>query len=224
MLPWLIPAIIAGLGAAGDIFGNRKSARTAESSSISDLFGTESTGVDITESPELSPELQNLFSLLSGGLGNLLQRSTEDQFLTSGILAANKVGSARNKVLDSVLAARGLGYSPAGANAMLGSENMRLSDILSAYTQAPILAQNQQLQALNAGTNLARSIPYATRRTGTTTSNYNRKGTMTGTNVQPGSALGSGLGSAGTLLGLLYGMGAFGAGNKTNSILGDANM
>ena len=194
--------LIAGLSALGGGLGNTKGARTGTQESITDMLDT--TNVDLTDTPQLSPQLQNLLSMLTGNLSEYMQGSTEDEFLTSGIRAANEAGRIRGNRTENSLASRGLSYSPAGASAVAGADEQRIQDIIRAYTSAPIMAQQQQLAGIGAGTNLARSIPYGNRKTGTTSTR--RQGTTSGTYTQPGSAVGSALGGSAGLLGMLYGL------------------
>jgi len=205
--------LLAGLSAGGNYLGSRKSARTGTQESITDMLDT--TNIDLTDTPQLSPQLQNLLSMLTGNLSEYMQSSTEDQFLTSSIRAANEAGRIRKNRTENSLASRGLSYSPAGTSVVARADEQRIQDIIQAYLSAPILARQQQLAGIGAGTNLARSIPYGNRKTGTTTTR--RQGTTSGTYTQPGSAAGSALGGFAGLLGTLYGLAPniFGEGNST---------
>lgn len=188
-LPFIGP-IVSGL--AG-LFGGRKQQQQQ----------TNTQETDTTVSPELSRN-QNMLS--DSFTRALIDRFESDPDLSGyqsgGLQTINAASDARSKIINNMLASRGLSFSPAAATAQIAGENARLSDATSFLNQIPLLARQMKGEDI---TNLIRgfsSLPTATRTRGRTT--------QEGTQLIPGNM------TAGALSGVAQGLFApMGAGGGT---------
>lgn len=174
-LPFIGP-IISGL--AG-LFGGKKSSNTA----------TSQVDETTTNTPILSGQQQQLSDVFLKGLIDRFNQTQDlSGYSAGGLQTINEASSARQKIINNLLASRGLSFSPAATTANLMGENARLGESVNFLNQIPLLQRQLQGDALGDLMKGFSILPTATTST--------RKGTTTGT--QPSSATG----------GLLSGIGA----------------
>lgn len=215
------PLIAAGVAAGGSALanwlGSRKGARTGEQDlTISEQFGR-TDDIDFTTEamPQFDPEqMAFLQQLIKRYMGLVSEDPTSiaEGITTAGVQAANIGGRARRTGMESLMAARGLAYSPAGASSIANVENERISSIVRMLAQRPQMIDQIRRRRLAEAGQFFGQIPFGTRETrrGTTGTTGFSTRRQTGTVTQPGSAIGSAIGGGASTLGLLYGLGAFG--------------
>lgn len=173
------PYIISGVSALAGLLGGRKKTQTQDTNSslrelTNSITNSQSHGaqnINVLDAPELSgiqQQAQNSF------LQNLINNANQDPnlkgYTSNALQDINRGFDARKAILDSVLAARGIGRSAVGANSIANLENARVGEGVNLLASLPLL--QQQIRGENA-LNLARGFaltPKASRRTGLITS------------------------------------------------------
>lgn len=183
---FLLPlAIAAGSGIAGAL-SNRKSARTGESVGTSTTTFNEPSGYS------------TLGDLLRGRAESRLREQFDMSGIeSSGITGINDAFAGAGESLNNSLTARGLGTSPVAGAGLTRLETGRAGSIAEFLQSLPLLRRQMENEDFAQANDF-----YSRRPLGQTT-------TQTGTFTQPGSALGSGLGSAAEMLAFLKGQGIF---------------
>ena len=213
MPAWLVPAILSGLGTAAGALSNRPKEITQKQ--LQDLLTTQERGesFETTQYPFLS-DIQNY-------LQDFLFRRYVDQanrdvdlsgYTATGLQNINRGVEAQKQILNNILAARGLSYSPMAASALTGIEAGRVGQGVNFLNQIPLLRRDIGRQNLADVSGFLQSLPIGTRSTGATQGYGGQRttGTTTGTTIYPGDILGGGIGGGASILSLLYGLGAFG--------------
>lgn len=125
------------------------------------------TATTSTTNPNLSPSTQKLIDQLTLRYSNLATPSLTS-YGNQQTQAINRNADLQSTAVNNIMAARGLGTSPAAATAQAGVEANRFSDINSFMAQLPILQNQQNISNLNAASNFMQAIPHGTTTTGTT--------------------------------------------------------
>ena len=188
----LIPGLIGGL--AG-LFGGGQQQKTQTSGTITNS-GTQNFSQGGTSSststPNLSPIQKALIGQFSSGASNLYNSSTNlNPYAASGLEQINQSGDLAQKALQNSLAARGLSYSPAAANATtLGTLNTA-NQGAQFLNSLPLLQRQLQQGALSQLMQAFQVQPTGSTQTGTTqqtgTATSNNTQTQQGTNLVSGN-------------------------------------
>lgn len=207
----LVGSLIPGL--AG-LFGGGKQQKVQTSGTISNTGtgtfnqgGTSSSTNTGSTTPNLTPLQQALIKQFSGGASNLFSQSQNlNPYAASGLEQINAGGDVANKVLQNSLAARGLSYSPAAANATTQNTLNTVNQGSQFLNQLPLLQRQLQQQSLGqlmqafqvqpVGTTTTGTQQGTTQQSGSTTQNQTQ--TQNGTNLVSGNPMGglfSGLGA-----------------------------
>lgn len=215
---WFVPAVIAGLGALGGIFGNRD--KTIKQQQQTNQQQSQQQNQQYANTSYILPEYDALTGGLRGNLANMyLQRaqSVPDfmrNYQAQGLENINQSSDALRSNLSSILASRGLSYSPAAATAETGLEGGRISQQLGFQNQLPLVQDQLQQQRLGDLSNFFARLPVGQTggAAGTSLGDFTgtSSGTSTGTTSIPGNMLGGGFGGISSILAYLYGKGGFG--------------
>lgn len=198
----ILPAVIGAAGTVGGALLSKKSSRTQTAN--------QSGSSTSTTTPQLPSEYVPLRDALLGQAMGAINApyGAPSAYVNSGIKGINQTADIGQQALNARLASAGLSTSPIAGYANLKQQMGRNAALNNFLT----------VTAPQYGTSLGQSLlataPMSTTSSGTSTG--------TGATIYPGSAIGSGLGSAGELLALLKGMGVFGNGG-TNAYGGYGN-
>lgn len=208
MPAWLIPALLGGLGAIGGGLGNRKQQTKTDS--------TQSGSFDTSSSPLYDP---TTLGVRDNILARLLSRNEAvpdftKEYELGGLENINTGNESLMRNVDRILTQRGLNRSPVGANASLQGMINKLNQGVQFRNTLPLLQRDIETNELDRLTNFFSGLPVGQRTSGTST------GTSSGTQEQPGNVLGGLFGGGSSLLGLLYGLGAFGGGQQNKGLGG----
>lgn len=214
-----IPLAISGISALGGLFSNRPKTTTETSRGTTSTSGTTSEVGGTTTTPNLDPATADYLNLIRNRYIQSLNQDVDlSGYEAGGVQNINRASGLRSQALNSILAARGLNYSPMGAAANAGLESARVSDVVGFQNQIPLLRNQLMQEKLNNAAAFFSRIPIGQTSTSDVTRNVTgtetREGTTTGT--QPGNMLGGLFGGLGSSLAYLYGSGAFGAGARPN--------
>jgi Chaperone of endosialidase len=168
-------------------------------SSTTTMNGTQDTTSNQTTNPLLSQANQNFLNQLMGQYSNLMS-----PFQTSGYQAQqgnviNQNSNALQQQTQQELAARGLSTSPVAASIQANQNQARIGQLNTLSQQMPLLANQMNLQNLNAAAAFQNTIPKGSTSTGNqnTTTNSTQKTTS-------GGGIGGLLGGIGGALGGLF--------------------
>lgn len=191
MLPLLLPAALSGASFLGGLFGNK---------------GKQMQKGTSTTTPTLAPEFRGIQDVL---IKNITDRLSRPSALPASYAAGqtsdiNHTYDLANQGLANRLSAAGLSTSPIAGAGQRYLAGQRGSEIVRMKQQIPLI--NRQLQDQD----LASALSLMNFGRGETT---NSTGEISG----GGSRLGGGISSLASMLGFLYGSGAFGR-SPTGSI------
>lgn len=198
-MPFFIPALIAGASALAGVLGNRAKKQTQESTSTSTF--------DRSNMPVYGEKEAIVKDRI---LNELLSRSEQDTDLSGysalGLGNIAKGQSAKQRALQNMLTARGLGGSPMAAYGMAGLQGEQIGEQANFLNTIPLLRRDLSRQSMGDLSGFFSSLPVGQRSTGTETT----KGTQT-QNI-PGNPWAGAVSGMGTLASL-YGQGAFSKGS-----------
>lgn len=199
---------LAAAGALGGALSNR--AKTTTSTQNSSYNNTS------TSTPQLSPEQNSIYSLLTQNVMKRLQGQTPlAGYESTGLQNINSTSDAIRRSIEGRLASRGMLNSPMGATALSNLDVSRGTEAAQFRNSLPLLQNSLDLQNVGAAGTVFGLRPFGS----TTTSS----GTGSGTNItnQPGNVAGGALGGLGSALGFLIGQGAFpGMGGSGGGVTG----
>lgn len=188
------PYIISGLSALSGLFGQKSKQQQGgtinETTSSMPQYDPQAWGARNFTLDELMNRLTNRTGYLTAYTGQ-------------GLRNINQGADVRGKALQSILAARGLGGSPVGANLMAGQESGRIGEQVNFLNQIPMLNYQMQGQDLGQLASFIQGLPVGQTQTRTGTS----AGTYTGTQ---GGGIGGGITNLSEMLAYLYGKGKIG--------------
>lgn len=231
---FLIPGIISGVGALAGLLGNRpKTTEQTQDITKTDTQNMSSSGTTGFQNQGLSTPTYDPFQLQMRDfiLGSYYNRLDPNRIaglvgstIGQGVNNINQGYDTANQALNQNLAERGLSYSAMPAQSQL--QGQRVSNILGLRNQAPLLQEQLQGQALTDFGSFLRGLPtgMATTQSGTGTQDVTGTSTDTmhqvgkGTNTDPGNMLGGATQGLASMLGYLYGQGAFGNTKKAPSM------
>lgn len=163
---------------------------------------TQTTSGTNTAMPTFDPRFQPLLQTLLNRTGSNFNRGSflPQGFQTNAIEQINAANKGAQTNLDASLAARGLGTSPVAAAAQAGLQQQRQAQIGDLGVQLPMIERQMQQEDL---ASLLATLGLGRGQTST------MQGTMTGdtTSQQPSGGIAG-------LLGMLYGGGFFGGGQR----------
>lgn len=186
----------AGSGAAaGSFFGPWGAGIGAGLGFLGGLFGHKSNQTQTT-TPTMDPAFQGLQGQILGLIQNRLSNnSLPAGYEGQGIRGINSTFDAIKASQNNNLTARGLGTSPVAAAGQNAIDTARGSQVAQFEENLPLLQRELQTQDLGMAGNLL---------------SLGRGATTTG-NATTGGGIGGGFTDLGSMLGYLYGRGAFGA-------------
>lgn len=192
-----IAPILSGITGLAGLFGGGQQQKTTTQGTTSQT-GTSNT--NNTTTPNLSPIQQQLVNMFTQGAQNLYNQGPTDLsgYTAGGLQQINNSSNIANKTLSNTLAARGLSYSPAAANALTANESNRVNQSASFLQQIPLLQRQLQQQNIQGLTSAFQALPTAVTSTGSGTTNTtgttNQTQTVNGNPIAGGlSGLGSGI-------------------------------
>lgn len=228
MAGFIVP-LVAGLGSAlTGLFGSKNSGQQQTGGSQTTNQGQTTTGATST-TPVLSDLQRRLADIYTQGYGDLLANADLGGYSSVGQQAIAGQGNANRQIINNLMAARGLSFSPAAA-APLTQNLLNTGNQLSNFTsQIPLLQRQLKQQSLEGVVNAFRSLPTAstssTSQTGSGFSHVDQFGNVTTSGNPVAGALSGGLaglfapnGSGGTMFGDLLaslGLGKPNAGGVT---------
>lgn len=191
MASFVLP-IISGL--AG-LFGGGKQQQTSGTSSTSGQQNVSSNG---QTAPNLSPAQQQLASLFTTQAKQFGSTAPDlTGYTQGGLETINNQNAGAAAATKNMLAARGLGFSPAAATTQTIQDQGRQSQIMQFLSQIPLLQRALQQQGIQTEEGAFSTVPVGQTSSGgsTTTSSgeTNQTGTVSG---NPLAGLFSGVGSA----------------------------
>ena len=191
-------AILTGLGMAGaSTAAGALSNRAKKQTSNSSYNNTSTT------TPNLTPEMQSLYSLMAGNVSNRLQGQTPLQgYEATGLQNINSTSDAIGNSIRNRLVASGTYGSPNASTALNNLDVSRGTQAAQFRNSIPMLQNSLDLQNLGAAGTVFGLGPQ-----GSTTT---RSGTGQDVTNYPGNVAGGALGGLGGALGFLIGQGAFG--------------
>ncbi len=167
-------------------------------SGLAGLFGgfkkpSTQTNTSTTEGVS-SPELSANQNLLSDTFTQaLLKRFNTDtdlsRYSAGGLQEINRAGDARSKIINNLIASRGLSFSPAATTAQIGNENERLRGSTDFLNTIPLLARQLKGQDISELIRGFSALPTASRTSSTTK--------QSGTSLVPGNPIAGALGGFG---------------------------
>lgn len=215
------PLIISGISsAAGALAGGSKKA--TDTSQTTGQTQSQNYNNSNTSTPNLNPFQQQLAQMFTQGATDQFQSGTNMAPYTSqGLQQIQGQGNANAKTIANNLAARGLSYSPAGANATT-QNTLNTGGQMNQFLQGVPLLQHQLQQGniqqlMQAFSTMPTGVTSTGQGTGTGTTSGNMNGTQT--QSTPG----------GMLPGLLGGLGASlagpnASGGSGSNLMGILNM
>lgn len=214
---WFVPALIAGASFAGGMLGNRKQTEQQRFNSNEAFDKTTHTGIDTYAMPEYTEQMQTVLNNLLGVLGKRMDSSTDlTGYTTQGLTNINKSSELKRRAMESILASRGLSYSPAAAAPLGRIQSDRIGEQINFLNGIPLLQRQLQGEDIDRFTKFFSSLPVGEHRTGSTVSYEGGHSTKEGYNegTTPGNMWGGGLGNLASTMAYLYGNGAFGGPQK----------
>jgi len=210
MAAFILP-IISGL--AG-LFGNKnKTSQESKFNTTENVSGQQTASTR----PDLNPLQQRLIDMFSQGAQNMYQRGLDTSgYQATGLRNINDASDIQQKLMENILAQRGLSYSPAAATSLSGIEQGRAHEISQFMNSIPLLQRQMQQQDIGQLMQAFGAQPYGSTQTGTSNQTINRSGTQTGATTQSGSpwaGLFGGLGAG------LAGPSSGGSGSNLDAIL-----
>ncbi len=209
-----IPLVLSGVSALAGLFGNREKKTTTDQTSNTNTSNNATQNVDLSNTPQYTPEMAAYRDQILNALRNRLVGSTDlSGYTTSGMQQINQGADLRRKALENILASRGLSNSPSAANAVGRTESGRIGEQVNFMNSIPLLQRQLQGEDLNQFGQFFSSLPVGTRQTGTTTlaSTGQSNTTAHGTTTQPSDMLGGLFGGLGAglaaTIGKRYGQG-----------------
>ena len=203
-IPFLIPAILSGIGALGGALGNREKVNKTTQTQDSTTKQNSSTSPNYGET-----ELDVRNNILRQLLG-----ATEDTTnfaqgaVNSNIQGINATDAARRRMQQAMITSRGLGRTTAGVNALAQGDQFRQGQVNQAMAQAPFQQEQIRSNRLSDLSRFFATLPVGMNTNTTSTTNA----TGTGTQTTPGNVAGGALQGGASIASLLYGMGMFGGG------------
>ena len=156
-----------------------------------------------TSTPQLSPEQEAIYGLLSQNVMNRLRGQTPlAGYEASGLQNINESSDAIRRSIEGRLTSRGLIGSPMGATALSNLDISRGSEAAKFRNSLPLLQNDLDLQNLGAAGTVFGLRPFGETRTSS--------GTGTGVSTTSGNMLGGAFGGLAEALGYLIGRGSFG--------------
>ena len=211
-LPWILTGVSGVAGALGNRGSTSTSTQnqTGTTDQTTNQSGTTTqTGTQDykdTSMPQYTPEMARIMDYLMSTMRNRLQSSTDlSGYQTQGLQNINQGADLKRRVMENMLASRGLSASPTTANSISRIESGRIGDQMSFLNQIPLLQRQLQGEDLNTYANFFKSLPVGTQRTGSSTTN--QTGTSTGTSRTTGTTTGQATGTQtqpGNILGGLF--------------------
>lgn len=208
MAGFVLP-IISGL--AG-LFGGGQQKKTTTDQQFNNTTNTANTtnastaGTSQSNTNPILSALQNQLSTAAGG--NALNANKQAADLTGytqqGLENVNSGNS--DTVLQSVLAGKGMSYSPAAATAETSNQLNRINQGNQFLAGVPLLQTQLKQQALGGLNSTFSTLPTATSTSGATTGTAS--GTSTGTTNQSGTSSGTETTNGNPVAGALGGLGA----------------
>lgn len=193
--------IITGL--AGLFGGLKPQTQTQTTNSTTNQSGTQSQ--QGSTSPVFNELQQKLMGLFTQGSADFYRRGTDlNPYMSAGLQAYGSQGNANRQILDSILASRGLSFSPAAASAqtqnLLNTGNQQAQFL----SQLPLLQRQLEQGGLNQLISAFGAIP--TGSTSSSSGEYSGTSNTSGTSKStiPGNPIAGALSGVGAALPLAF--------------------
>lgn len=203
-LPWAI----TGLSGLAGLFGGRSKTQTMSRNESGTRSGTQTQNFNTQDMPVYTPEMQTILNAILAQYQNRIKTGTDlSGYQTSGLQNINQAADLKRRVMDNMMASRGLSSSPTAGSALGRIESGRIGEQVNFLNQIPLLQRQLQGEDINNYANFFKSLPVGTARTGsnTTTSNENYSNQMQGTSTDPGNMLAGLFGGVGSGLAATFG-------------------
>ena len=209
-----IPALIAGLGGLGGLFGSKTQQQQTSTQNQQSGSTSNTSGLNVN-TPQLNPVASSGYEQLSSLFQNLLGKDPD----LSGYQAQqtgniNNLANQQQQNEQEILAAKGI-TGPAAATGAANVESQRVGSITNLQQQIPLLANQLQQQTAGNFLNVIKGMPVGnvTQTTGIQGQNSFSSQQGTGTQNNSQNPLAGLFGGLGNLLASLYGSGAFNSQN-----------
>jgi hypothetical protein len=160
---------------------------------------TQTGTMESTTMPFVSDQYKGLeANLLKFLTDRMTQKGDLGGYETNALRQINRTSGLQAQTLENRLTAMGLSDSPVAAQAAATMEAGRGGQIATLESSLPLIYRQMQDE------DYANALQLFSKTLGSKTT-----GTSTGTGTQPGNMLAGGFGSAASMLGFLYGKGAF---------------
>jgi hypothetical protein len=186
-----IPFILSGLSALSGFFSGKpkQTTSTTDQSGNTSSNSYQTGGSTSTTTPNLSPEqLQLLQSLI----GRQTQLANQDQDLSGykagGMQQINQGADAQSKIVQNILASRGLSYSPTAATSLAGVQSNRIQQQNQFANGIPLLQRQLKTEDIGKLLDIFKSIPYGSTTTGSNTESSNSSGYTSGSSKTVGTS------------------------------------
>ena len=193
------PAIGIGIAMAVSAFANWLANRKKKQQQEEQETSTDESS---TTTPFYSPLHQRgINAALNAYLNRLNNPADLRGYELSGLRNINDNSAIRQKTVGNLMASRGLSYSPAGFNPMIGEETRRIGEMTNFENQLPLLRRQFQTEDLSGLGTLVAGLRSGLATTGTR--NASGLSTTTGGSNAEGAAAGAQ--SAASILAYYYG-------------------
>lgn len=202
-----LPLIISGISALGGYLANRKSQQKT----------TQDHTQSLTSSSETQPNYDSQMSAVKDYLLKAMMERYESPFEsteyeTGGIAGINKTSDINTRLMEALLSKYGIRGTGMGITAQMMNQMNRLNKTSEFQSQIPLLSDQWRKSNLQTLSDFFTKLPVGSKTSGTQTST----GQSTGTQFNPGNPWAGALQGGGSMLGYLYGQGAFGKNSAPN--------
>lgn len=166
-----LPYAITGLSALAGLFGNRAQKQTSTEDYWKELYdwiskvtqGTTSRQAETLggETPTYDPYQAEMRDQILRMLSDRATGATDlSGYTGQGLRTINDAAALKQKALNSILASRGLSYSPVAASAMGNLESSRVGEAVNFMNQLPLLQRQLQGEDLDRLSKFWAALPY----------------------------------------------------------------
>ena len=196
----LIPLAISGISALGGYLANRKSqTKQTQDTSQTSNYTNETQ-------PNYDPQMLQLRDYLWRSMMERSESPFESTgYQTGGIKSINDTADTGNRLLESLLSKYGISGSGMGRTAQMMGQLNRLNKTAEFQSQIPLLSDTWKKSNLQTLADFFTKLPVGSKTSGIQTST----GQNTNTQFNPGNPWAGALQGGSSMLGYLYGQGAF---------------
>lgn len=195
-MPFPIGLAITGISALAGLLGKPKPTTTKTESNST-------TNSNSSLMPQYDDTTFDYRNRILSDLYDQTQNTPEmyNSYVSNGLQSINATDSARERITNQILSARGFGASPSAAYTRAAGQTFRLGQQANLLTEAPLKIDQARQDRLKTLAGFFGSLPVGNTQNGTSTT----KGTSTTTADPNVSGVGSALQSGASMAGFLVG-------------------